>query len=345
MADGEHRPFRILSIDGGGIRGIVPAEILVHLEALLREESGDPKFHLSNAFDLIAGTSTGGIIACLLLCPDPDNPSRPHHDAAFAARLYRERGHEIFSRGPVHWVATLGGFLDEKYPARGLEGVLADALGTTRLSQLLLPSLITAYDIHARRAVMFCSHEAAANPNEDFTLTDVARATSAAPTIFEAYRATSLAGTTIPLVDGGVFANNPAMCAYAEASKLPASPRPQDIAILSLGTGVAMRRYQWRHARKWGLAQWALPLASIVATGLGETVDYQLTKLFSGLCCPERYLRLQANIASAPEGVAASLDNTSPDNLRALRSWGQRTAQEHTAQLRQFARLLLRPAG
>ncbi|MCH7493912.1 patatin-like phospholipase family protein [bacterium] len=303
---------------------------------------GDP---LADVFDLVAGTSTGGIIVCLVLCPDPDNPSRPRHDAKYAANLYRERGAEIFSRGWFHRLRTLGGLLDEKYPAAGLERVLADSLGTARLSSLLLPTLIPAYDIHRRRAVMFCSHAAARDPAEDFSLTAVARATSAAPTYFEAYRATAGDGARLPLVDGGVFANNPALCAYAEAGKLPGGPRPHEMAILSLGTGTAMQAYRWRDARRWGLAQWALPLVSIVATGLGETVDYQLAKIFAGLGCPECYLRLQADIATAPPGTSSNMDNTTPENLDRLRAWGRETAWAREAELRRFARLLLGKEG
>ena len=136
--------MRILSIDGGGIRGIIPGQILVEFEKELKRRSGNDNTRIADCFDLIAGTSTGGILACIYLCPDPDNPSRPRFSAQEAVNLYLENGDEIFDIGLWHKITSLGGLADEKYPSDGLEDALEDYLGELRLSQLLKPCLITA---------------------------------------------------------------------------------------------------------------------------------------------------------------------------------------------------------
>ena len=107
---------RILSIDGGGIRGIIPAQILVSLEEKLRQQTGDRGARIADYFDLIAGTSTGGILTCVYLCPDRGDPKRPRFTAEEAVDLYFERGDEIFDIPVWHRVRAAGGLRDEKYP-------------------------------------------------------------------------------------------------------------------------------------------------------------------------------------------------------------------------------------
>lgn len=103
---------RILSIDGGGIRGILPGQILVRLEELLQEH--DPQARLADYFDFMAGTSTGGILACLYLFPDSEHPGRPLFSAKDAVDLYLERGDDIFDISLWRKIRSDAGTLDEK---------------------------------------------------------------------------------------------------------------------------------------------------------------------------------------------------------------------------------------
>src|SRR5512133_1894263 len=184
--------FRILSIDGGGIRGIIPGQILVALEEKLRKTTGKPEACISDYFDLIAGTSTGGILACALLCPGSEKPKKPRFTAQEVVDLYMERGDEIFSVPVFHKLRTAFGVLDEKYPSNGIDEALNDYFGNTKLSMMRKPCLIPAYDITRRKGHFFTSHDAKKNPAKDFLIRDVARATSAAPTYFEAANVQSL---------------------------------------------------------------------------------------------------------------------------------------------------------
>lgn len=98
--------FRILSLDGGGIRGIVPAQVLVTLEKKLQRASGNPDLRVADCFDLVAGTSTGGILACLHLCPQASSPTRPRYSAEEALHFYLGRGPDIFERSIWERITT-----------------------------------------------------------------------------------------------------------------------------------------------------------------------------------------------------------------------------------------------
>jgi patatin-like phospholipase/acyl hydrolase len=330
--------FRILAIDGGGIRGIIPAQILVTVEAKLKQATGDPGVRIADCFDLIAGTSTGGILACIYLCPRPDEPTRPRFSAEEAVELYFERGDEIFHIPLWHRLQSGGGVLDEKYPATGLETALNDYLGDLKLSQLIKPCLIPAYDIKRRAAYFFRQHDARKTPSRDFPLGQVARATSAAPTFFECANVKSETQVTYPMVDGGVFANNPSLCAYAEARSMEGwQPTARQMVILSLGTGAVATPYYYPEAKDWGAVEWMRPVLDIMMSGVAETVDYQLQRMFDAVGAVGQYLRLQAQLT--PEHSA--MDNAELSNLRALKEIGQETAEINNAKLDAFVQLLL----
>ncbi|MSP13395.1 MAG: hypothetical protein EXR62_10635, partial [Chloroflexi bacterium] len=194
--------FRILSIDGGGIRGLIPAQILTVLEDKLKRASHDPTTRIADWFDLIAGTSTGGILTCIYLCPQPDDPHRPRYAASEAVELYKQNGAQIFDVSVWHKLRSAGGTLDENYSATGLETLLKDKLHDLKLSDLIKPCLITAYDIENRAAYFFTQHDARKYPRRNFLLRDVARATSAAPT-FSLVSANRLPASRLPRRSGG----------------------------------------------------------------------------------------------------------------------------------------------
>lgn len=307
--------MRILSIDGGGIRGIVPGTILAELEKRIIAKTRNEQARISDYFDLIAGTSTGGILTIILICPD-DN-KRPKYKAQEAVDLYFNRGEEIFATSLWQKIKTAGGVLDEKYPVAGLEDSLRQYLGETKLSQALKPCLIASYDILNRRAVFFNSMDAK-DEYTDFYLREVARATSAAPTYFEVANTHSMFGTPYPLIDGGVFANNPAMCALSEVTKIDSSIRLQEIFLLSIGTGVDKKKehcYPYEKAKNWGMAGWIAPLIEIMMSANSETVDYQIRKIFENTGNSDNYVRLEPELVSAD----SSMDNATPKNMDALK--------------------------
>jgi patatin-like phospholipase/acyl hydrolase len=293
----------ILSIDGGGIRGIVPAVVLAEIERRL----GRPA---AAVFDLIAGTSTGGILACALAKPDALS-------AAELVALYEEEGPRIFSRSVWQRIHSAEGLTDEKYGDDELEGALGRFLGDSRLRDAVTDLLIPSYDTERRRPEFFKSARAREDATRDFPLRAVARATASAPTYFEPALLEDR-----PLIDGGVFAVNPAMCALAEVMRY--SPGAE-VVLVSLGTGQLTRPFPYDDVKDWGLIEWARPLIDVVFDGASDVVDYQLTQLLG----QERFFRFQTELTNASD----DLDDASEDNLRALQLTGERLISERERDL------------
>jgi uncharacterized protein len=280
---------RVLAIDGGGIRGLIPALVLAEIE----RRAERPVFEL---FDLIAGTSTGGILACALCAPDP-------LPAEQVAAIYEEEGPAIFDRSAWQRIRSAEGLLDEKYDAGALDRALERFLGDKRLADTIPELIVPTYDMTEPGPFFFKTRSARERRLEDFPLTVVARATAAAPTYFEPLPVGARA-----LVDGGVFAVNPAMSAFAEVLRFHPSA---DVVLLSLGTGQRTRRRRFADIDDWGLVEWARPILDVVFDGSSDAVDYQLRHVLGG----DRYWRLQVELTAASD----DLDDASPENLRELR--------------------------
>ena len=342
---------RILSIDGGGIRGILPGVVLTYIEEQLMVLEGKD-VRLSDYFDLLVGTSTGGILACTYLIPERDAEGKPTSRPKFTARealnIYLERGDDIFDVTFWQKIKSKGGLTDEKYNAGELEEALNDYYGDTLLSELLRPCLITSYDIRNRRAHFFSQIDARSTTTHDFKVKEIARATSAAPTYFEVAKVKSVYGTPYPLIDGGVFANNPAMCAYAEARTIPFStvlndpekpdrPHAQDMIIISIGTGSTFKPYEYNKAKDWGMIQWIQPLIDIMMSGNAETVTYQLKRIWETTPTPDEFIRLSPDLYEAN----SDMDDASVANLNHLNEAGKKFVSDNISLLDRVVKLLI----
>lgn len=281
--------IKVLSIDGGGIRGIIPAMVLTEIEKRTKRP-------VSELFQLIAGTSTGGILTLGLT--KPDSKGKPQYRAADMVELYEKEGKAIFARSLIHRFRALGFILREKYPACGIENILTKYFAETHLKETLTEVLITAYNTESRDSWFFKSIKAKDpnHPEADFLMRDVARATSAAPTYFSPAKIkTHTLVDYYSLIDGGVFANNPAMCAYVEAiSRYQVTQ--EEILVLSLGTGELTRPLPYVKVKHWG-ARWAQPILDVVFDGVSDTVDYQLRQLLRpAKDGTDRYYRFQTRL-------------------------------------------------
>ena len=275
---------RVLALDGGGIRGLVPAVFLRELE----QATGKPA---STLFDLVAGTSTGGIIALGIGLG---------FDGEDLVRLYRNRGETIFSR------RTLGlifGVIDQlrgpKYLADGLEQVLQETFGNALLGQSALPTLVTSYSVQEHTLRLFRSWD---QDGKTFPMRAVARATSAAPTYFPP----AVIGAKTYL-DGGMEANNPASVAYDEARVL--WPDERDFLVVSLGTGSLTRKYDTSAMAGWGVLGWAGPALHMLFDAGADAVEKHMTRTLGN-----RHVRFQPELLTASD----DMDNVEPINLDQL---------------------------
>lgn len=335
--------FKVLSIDGGGIRGIVPAIILNEIE----KRTGKRIFEL---FDLIAGTSTGGILALGLTKRHPNHPDQAQYKAEDLVTLYKNEGKVIFAKRKESLLEQLAekqlktilnyfklpaidpdDIFRTKYPSTGREKILHQYFGETPIEQALKKVFITSYDTVLRTPIFFLS-----NPKEEkigesfrkictgFTMKQAAMATSAAPTFFEPYRVSTHHRTDdgfYTLVDGGVFANNPAALALMEAiiaSKKEGKKLELDeILVVSLGTGSLTRKFLYDQTKNWGLMGWVQPIINITMDGASESVACQLEQLLPRASDqPKQYYRFQAFLN--PGKGNDEMDDVSDENLRRL---------------------------
>lgn len=245
--------FRILAIDGGGIRGIIPARFLAALEGCLADAlarrrgdaAGAPGWEgidsprIADCFHLIAGTSTGGLLAAGVATTDA--AGRPKLSAEDAANVYVNHGAEIFHRPLLRNVLDHFALLVPKYPLAQLrkvlelDSVLGDGLLKDARTEVLILSFDTALP-GPRFFTRWGAPDAGGRPSEPSeTMVEVALATAAAPTYFEPE---TLDRT--PLIDGGVYAGNPALAAISMALRRTVAPVPRtaaDVFMVSLGTG------------------------------------------------------------------------------------------------------------
>ncbi len=288
---------RILSIDGGGIRGVIPGQILQTLETKL----GKP---LADCFHLITGTSTGGILAAGLA---------RGMTSSDLLDFYFKDGSEIFNPA---FFGSLGG---PKYSPAPLEAILQKTFGDTKLSDLPRDLLIPAYDIQSRGDVLFESWRARGIQEPDprasnFLLREVLRATSAAPTYFPPALATAGNGRVYPCIDGGMYANSPALLGLVAARRL--MPLAKRFLVVSLGTGEIVKPLPYADAKDWGLVGWGPELIDVIFTAMGATVTYELDQLAPLV----DQIRVQSSLAGASE----DMDNATPTNLLALRMCADR---------------------
>ena len=326
------RKYKILCIDGGGIRGIIPGQVIAEIEKRFG-------IIVADYFDMVAGTSTGGILTCAHLIPDDQNPTRPKFKAQEVVDLYLKNGERIFNIPFGHRLRSLFGVIQSKYPHDGIEAVMNEYFGEKKLSDLLKPCLVASYDLINQKAHFFRQQRAKLDPEHDFKVREVARSTSAAPTYFEVSNVKSLKQEEFTLVDGGVYANNPALCAYAEARNIFEKPSGEgaataiDMQILSISTGHSKDDYTYKKARKWGAAEWVMPVIDIMMSGVSQTVHYQLTEIFKSVNAELQYLRIDEEIKKP---MSSSMDKADSDHLIALQEFGKNVFQKSEEKLAAF---------
>ena len=306
--DSKRKNIRILSIDGGGIRGIVPAGVLAEIE----RRTAKP---VSTLFDLLAGTSTGGILALAMARPKAGS-NEAAHSAGDMVEFYEQLGPAIFGKPLLQVLGSGDGLIRSKYSDGPIEDALQNFFGNTQLSDALIPVFVPSYELSQQTPFFFRSARAKQDPTFDYPMRTVARSTSAAPTYFPPERI-SMPGTNqnYVMIDGGVFANNPTACAMVEARVQ--FPKAVDFTVVSLGTGALKEPPVMTMPENWGLAQWARPLLNTVLDGVNSTVDYQMSQLLGAReDGTERYYRLQPALTSSSQ----TLDNAEPETLKELRA-------------------------
>jgi patatin-like phospholipase/acyl hydrolase len=244
-----------------------------------------------DSVDLIAGTSTGGLLALGLATG---------LDLQRIRDLYENRGQAIFDDSWLDNLVDLGTIIGAQYGIQNLTRELRRILGQTTLGQLRKRVLIAAFDLDneasdpARRTWKPKLFHNFPGPDSDSSLLayKVGLYTAAAPTYFP---------SADGYIDGGVYASNPSMCALAQSqdSRFAGQPSLSDVVLLSLGTGTSLTYVQGRNLN-WGYAQWAKALVNLMLDGTAGIADYQCKQILG-----QRYHRLAPVF---PPGVSIPMD-------------------------------------
>lgn len=316
--------FKILSLDGGGIRGVLAAGILQEMERQL-----GPERPLHQYFDMIAGTSTGSILAAGLALGK---------NCQELIHLYQAHGEDIFPPPPVwHKLPFVGLFKalfsPHKYSNKGLIRALRQELGETKIGQVETPIvLMLAYDTLYRNTTLFTNYHPhlGARWYDDTPLWEICVSSAAAPTFFppyelRPYNVEKFGNWRFPHIDGGVSANNPDLPALSQAIKISHSAavdscskqahnlieniKLEEIAILSIGTGNVVESFQFETVNQWRALNWAQHLSDIFVAAPGEIYSTVCQQLMGG-AESTRYLRLQFELN---ENFRAKADETFRD--------------------------------
>ncbi|BFG18439.1 hypothetical protein CerSpe_047130 [Prunus speciosa] len=333
----------VLSIDGGGIRGIIPGTILNFLESELQKLDGQDA-RLADYFDVITGTSTGGLVTAMLTTPNENN--RPLYAAKDINPFYLENCPKIFpqSSSPLANVAEDLKVLGRpKYDGKYLHKLVKEKLGDKHLRDTLTNVVIPSFDIKRLQPVFFSSYQLKKKPSLDALLSDICIGTSAAPYYLPTYqfKSTNSNGESreFNLTDGGVAANNPALVAMSEVTKQIHKGNPDfqpmgeneqlygRFLVISLGTGTTSdEKYDANEAAEWGALGWLVgsdfsaPLVEIFSQAGSDMVDFHLATVFQALQSHDNYLRIQDDTLS---GTLASVDIATEQNLNDLVKVGE----------------------
>ena len=303
-------PKYILTLDGGGIRGVYTAQLIT----LINECLGYP---IQSKFDLIVGTSIGGLLAGMMC-------HQPHEMNPFGDIFNLHNIETIFNKSI--WDRILG-FLQfcPIYDGQGKREIIKNSVGDIKLGELKTHIIITSWNLTENKPWLFSTID---QTQKDTYLYEACDATSAAPIYFPPV----LINHNF-FIDGGVGANNPILIGYSEAAKLwPDHP----LHILSIGTGIEPQDAAWKTSgvQTWGAVQWvANGLLELFMDAPNDLMMNQMEFLFKnlgGVNSNNQLLRLNAMVPSI------SLDDTNQEHLKILKQKAQETFQKNVEKIKLF---------
>lgn len=333
--------YSILSLDGGGMRGLVTALVLQELEAKI--QAINPEKQLKDCFDLIAGTSTGCLIACGLSYGIPISEIVKFYslESGRPQRIFPPTIRSYFS-GVINRFHL--GISQPMYDGKGLEAVLQNIFKTATFDTLKIQTLVTSYDVYNGQAIVFNSRQPEC---ETLRIWEVCRSSAAAPVAFPAhilkdpkflnywknkgYKSTRSPYDNqdcIPLVDGGVAANNPTLCAVAEAVKN--KHNYSNLLVASLGCGTQKTKsIGVKQSREWGAWEWInpfddLPIVETISDGSSDVIDHISRHLVNS----NNYYRFQPSFEQKHSTFKANPKNLNAIQEDTLKYIGSETIQK-----------------
>lgn len=356
----EAKKVRILSLDGGGIRGVIPATIIKYIEEQLILKTKNKDARIADYFDMIVGTSTGGMLTCFYLKPNPDKsgPSTQYR-AEQALDLYVNQGIDIFNNSKhFSWLGMRQLWNSTQYSPAYLEKILQkyfkekDENGKEvdmMLHKMVKPCTLTTYNMNAKTSSFLRSTDSEREDSpRKYKVWEALRSTSAAPTYFPPAQIYNYAKEVKPEnilynLDGGVFANNPAIVAYSEARNMNFvnrgidRPSASEMQILSIGTGGGnFALTPIKSSGSWGIIKWAKATPDIMMDGSIDTTHYQLRQIFQTLAAKHHKAYLRIDVQPSDRLYAGDMADASKENIDKLLIAGKKTVDFYKADLDHF---------
>lgn len=300
------KAYNILTIDGGGIRGIIVLKQLVKLEELL-------DMPLYKAFDLISGTSTGGIIAILLSCG---------YSAKDVLNFYVSHSKNIFKKRFLRF-----GLFRPKYDDTYFNEVIKKYINETKLSESCTDSITIGYNMSTRDKLIFNSMLAKSNKMNNYNLTDVIRCTASAPTFFK-----PVLLNKNYIIDGGLVINNPSLLCYDYI--INSDIEYDKLNILSFSTGTQEKKLKTKLFG--GLLNWIKPTIQILLTEQAQMTHYHLSQLYKKYK-PGTYTRCESVIIYSD----GQIDNADCENINNMLNDGVLSVDMNLEKLQIFSEILL----
>ncbi|XP_047158188.1 patatin-17-like [Vigna umbellata] len=312
----------VLSIDGGGIRGIIPATVLDYLDKALKAK--DPNADLANYFDVIGGTGTGGLITALLATPSLDDPTRPAFTPAQILDFYKENAPHVLNKsrpgnGPI-------------FDGEFLHNISREVFKDTRLNQTLTNVVIPTFDIKTQKPVIFSNYKLGRYPYFNALMSDISISASAAPTILPPYYFENdgvefnlISGADLSMfsiLDESLVNGNPTRATVSEALRHNKYSR---ILVLSLGTGTKETQpdLDVEMAATWSDWEWLIHGITFIDRATTSMTEYYHGSLFQQPAIT--YLRIQEYEL---DPAHSSLVEVAKENMDGLEQTGKELLEE-----------------
>jgi uncharacterized protein len=297
------KPFHVLALSGGGFRGLYTATVLKCLEEHLEAP-------LAKRFDLICGTSAGGLLALGLAAELP---------AAQLQAMFEEHGARIFnSRGLFR--RAFGRWFVAKHSADGLRAVLTENFGEGTIGDLKHRVLIPTVNYSKGQGQFFKTpHAQNFFTDHKQRLVDVGLATAAAPTYFPLHKI----GDEGVFADGGLVGNSPGFFGLHEAHQVLGVPRREhSVRVLAIGTMSKGATKRGASGLDWGIFRWGTKVFDLVISAQEYSVDAMLTHLLG-----DDYLRIDSAATPDQSQDVAALDVVNPPAIEVLKTRGTQAAR------------------
>lgn len=308
----ENKPFKILSIDGGGIKGLYSASVLERIEEKAGKKAGE-------CFDMICGTSTGGLIALGLGAGKP---------AKELADLYFQKGNKIFPTYENRYLRWLHRsifqtltqtFFFGKFSNKALKGILQETFGDMKLGELDNLLCIPSFNLTKGMPRMFKKPFGEFTMDENIPVVDAALATTAAPTYFPIHEYNNTY-----FVDGGLWANNPSLCGLLEAIKyFIDGENYTHVEILSVASISKSNGWASDVRKKRSFIGWQSKLIEVSMDGQAYFTDFFLETAIQKINKEAKYVRIKSPSLSDPQMKILEMDRADKKALKTLRALGE----------------------